>query len=462
MRLNDTLPYLVLAAVLLLVKFVTITAYGNDTPFWDQWDAQAEYLFRPWLEDRLSLSSLFAAHNEHRILMTRILALLIFEANGRVWSPLLEMYVNACLHIVAICILTYLCGKSLPESRRPFLLFFVGVLFSIPFGWENTLAGFQSQFYFLLLFMPVFLWSMVAHETYSPRWWLGAAAGLLSPLTVASGALTPLAGAVILAFKRLLDKPKSGVAISAIVLLLVAAGVSIMLTPTMPHHAALKAQSVTQFLGALGKVMSWPGAKLKIGPQIIHLPLVILTVFVIRNPSRRTPANYFVIALGVWVFGQFIASAYARSGSLSPRYLDLFAIGLVANFASLLGIFDSCANWRKIQRAMLAAWLAVVMCGFVTQAPRLVHKLDEKAMQGREQEKNVRAYLCTGDIAAISWKPSLHIPYPSTERLASILESPTVRSFLPGNIHEPNARHSIGSDGIPFCSPTVLLTNPFR
>lgn len=69
------LPYLY------LTPSFFITQYGNATPYWDQWNAEAELLYKPYLEGNLSWSSLLAPHNEHRIFTTRILALGLLELN---------------------------------------------------------------------------------------------------------------------------------------------------------------------------------------------------------------------------------------------------------------------------------------------------------------------------------------------------------------------------------------------
>src|SRR4051812_36417135 len=65
--------------VLFAAKLWVIGTYGNNTPFWDQWDAQATFLFGPYLSGHLPVDVLVSAHNEHRILWTRLLALLLLE-----------------------------------------------------------------------------------------------------------------------------------------------------------------------------------------------------------------------------------------------------------------------------------------------------------------------------------------------------------------------------------------------
>ena len=55
-------------------KFLLIERYGSEVPYWDQWDAEGDNLIRPYLEGRLAVAQFFAAHNEHRILFTRLQA----------------------------------------------------------------------------------------------------------------------------------------------------------------------------------------------------------------------------------------------------------------------------------------------------------------------------------------------------------------------------------------------------
>jgi hypothetical protein len=117
----------------------------------------ADSLYRPWLSGELKWI-LFAAHNEHRIFVSRMLSLILFWIGGDHWNPLLQMRVNALVHMAALGIVAGLLVGSLRASYRlAFLVLFV-LLFAMPFDWENVLVGFQSQFYILLLFTFPSLW----------------------------------------------------------------------------------------------------------------------------------------------------------------------------------------------------------------------------------------------------------------------------------------------------------------
>ena len=456
-QIAEILPYIGFAVFVLGLKLAIIAIYGNATPYWDQWDAEADFLYRPWLEGSLQWKDLFAAHNEHRILTTRLLALVLLELNGKVWDPLLQMKVNAAIHVSSLSVLLCYLSKAFSPSNKMALFVFSAVMFSIPFGWENTLAGFQAQFYFLLLFSFIFLWSMSAYKTYSLNWWLGVMVGALCLVTLASGALTVLAGSLILVFRRLIAKDKEGVANSAIFLLLIIAVVAISFTPSIAGHATLKAQSVPQFLKALVTVLSWPTNKL--GAVIIQVPVLLLVLRIFFKKEYQTPAYFFIIAMTFWLFGQFISIAYGRAiGVTSSRYLDLFAIGLVLNFAALIILLNDANTKHKLSYGLgIAVWLTSVTFGFCMSVGKLSDDLQGRAKQGLEQERNVRAYLCSGDIIHLQNKPFLFVPYPNPERLKILLDTPAIRSVLPGNIFMPNSQHPVGPDGEPFCDPGSLI-----
>ena len=67
----------------------------------------------------------------------------------------------------------------------------------LPFGWENTLAGLQQQWYFLLLFSIGGVVIIVDAKAFTPRWWLATLFLVLSYFSMAGGALTMAAAFAI-------------------------------------------------------------------------------------------------------------------------------------------------------------------------------------------------------------------------------------------------------------------------
>src|SRR6476646_8168159 len=170
------------SSILFGVQIWLISYNGNATPFWDQWDAEANGVYRAYLNHTLTFRQVLNPHNEHRIFTTRLLALLLIKVN-HIWNPLLQMIVNAGLHVVAILSIIYLLVRVIGQNSLVPLLAFSLILFGIPYGWENTLAGFQSQMYFVLLFSFTAMWFLLCHEPISVGWWFGLALAALAFLS---------------------------------------------------------------------------------------------------------------------------------------------------------------------------------------------------------------------------------------------------------------------------------------
>lgn len=444
---------------ILFFKYIIIFIYGNQTPFWDQWNGQAANLYLPWLNGSLSLSDLLAPHNEHRIFTMRILSLGLFVMNGSVWNPLHEMYVNAAIHSVALTLFLYLVTQSIDEKLKKYFFSFSFSLFVIPFGWENTLAGFQSQFYLLLLFSLIFLWAIACEKVFSLRWWIGIISGILCPLSLASGSLTLLIGALILLITQKFSEEKSVKTVylfgSFLILLAI---ISVIYTPSIPDHATLKAQNFGDFISALMKVLAWP-VKIPYLAFIVQAPIICFAVLFLTQKKWRTPGSYlYLIAVGGWVMAQFLTISYGRfSGSLSSRYLDLFAVGLIINFAVLLIFYEKASSGRrKLLKIAVFIWVLIIITGMSVRLPTLFNELNLKSFESLQQEQNVRAYLCTGNKSYLMNKPLQHVPFPDIEYLKSLLDNPKIKDILPGNIYARNSSVKVNVDGTPYCNYEVL------
>lgn len=449
---------------LLIFKLIIIFSFGNKTPYWDQWSALAGNLYLPWLNGQLSHQDLLAPHNEHRIFTTRLLSLGLLIINSAIWNPLLEMYVNAAIHAIALTFLLYCVTHSISDGLKKILVIFSITLFAIPFGWENTLAGFQSQFYLLLIFSFTFLWAIACERIFSFKWWLGIIAGLLCPLSLASGALTLLVGAFILLIRHFFFRDSSGKLIYLVsVFLVVLVVISITFTPTIADHASLKVNNIKEFISALMGVAAWP-IKIPYAALFVQSPIICLTFLVLTQKEWRKSSSYlYLIAVGGWVFAQFITISYGRfSGSFSSRYLDLFAVGLIINFASLLIFYERLSLGRKkLWKFILLSWPFIIFIAMFSRLPTIFNELKLKNFESSQQEKNVRAYLCTGNKSYLMNKPSQHVPFPDIEYLKGLLDNPKIKEILPGNIYEGNSPYKNNVDGSPYCDFEVL-NSPFE
>ncbi len=245
------LPAALLAALLIFISKVSIVReYGNNTPFWDQWDAEAEQLYKPYKQGRLGLSSILRTHNEHRITTTRILHLGLFVLTGCKWTPKLQMHVNALLHVSAISLfLAFTCWAVPTRARLP--VWIAGtLLFLVPFGWDNVLQGFNTHFYTLLFFSVALLWTCCIARSLLPSAAIAILLAISCVLTMASGALVLVAACVILGFRVLLFGETRVPAVLVVVFSVIAA-TSVIYTPRLEHHEHLRSASMGQFFGAM-------------------------------------------------------------------------------------------------------------------------------------------------------------------------------------------------------------------
>jgi len=453
-RLVLLLQFTAFASTLLGLKLWLIHSYGNEVPYWDQWDAEAAGLYAPFLRGELSWSELFAPHNEHRIFTTRVLGLLLFQLNG-LWSPLLEMVVNAVLHVLALGTAVWLMGKASNKQSLAVLLLFTLLLFGVPFGWENTLAGFQAQFYFVLLFSVLSIWWLIAAQVLSRGWWLGVASAAAAYFSLASGvfALAAASTALLIRF-AIVSRDRRELAGALLLLVFFLAGV--FTTPVLEQHAQLKASDAKHFFKALSLVLAWP---FQVSPEALeaaaeewpslkewllviarNLPAAALVCCVLWKRSKRSNPAWFLLALAVWFGGQAAAVAYGRStDALVSRYLDLHAMGMLVNFACLVAVCTESRLWlRWGAMAVGSLWVLTTMSAFFgTAGMELSSALERKRDTSSTQESNVNAYLADKDLDKFRALPFLQLPYPNADRLAKLLDSPDTQRVLPKNLQRP-------------------------
>ena len=430
-------PFLCLAGlftVILGAKLHLINAFGSDVPFFDQWDGEAPF-FSLLIKGALDPSSLVGTENEHRFFFTRLLVCNLFGLNGQ-WDPLLEMVVNAFIHAL---ILTCLCMFLWRLAGRKHLagfciaLAFIGVL---PFAWQNTLMGFESNFYFVIGFSILAMLLLLGSRPFSFSWLLGVAAAVCAYFSLAAGLFVPAAVASLLLFGCLTEPRRWRESVPAFIFLISLFALEYAWVPHIAGHEALQARSFLDFFQKFGKFAAWP-VKNRLFGLILWLPVMILAWRQIRSRKVSGLFEQFLMALGIWTLLQTAAFAYARGG-MAPRYEDIMAMGSVANIAALLLVLRPLYNGVQRRAAIVLGALAVVACvgsaAFYCKLPFALR--DRHIFMGIEEENTAR-YVLTGDTSSLADKPTLHIPYPDATRLISVLEDPLIRQVLPAGIRAP-------------------------
>jgi hypothetical protein len=136
-------------------------------------------------------------------------------------------------------------------------LFFAFILFVLPFGWENTLAGFQAQFYFVLFFSLISLWLLVTQSPFSSKWWIGLFFLLLAFFCIRY--ICCRRGFINQPdIVRYLSSQNPKNKLLAIILLGALFFWAVKLTPVLPYHAVYKAHSVSDLYHSITSVFGWP------------------------------------------------------------------------------------------------------------------------------------------------------------------------------------------------------------
>lgn len=444
-----------LFVITLAAKLALIGHFGNPTPYWDQWDGEARALFIPSLENSLTAASLFDTHAEHRIVCTRLFVLGLFKLNG-LWDPKLEMVAQAFLHSGAIVLLLGLCIRQLPTARARLLFTgFAMLVFLIPFGWENTLWGFQSQFYFVMLWALLGIACCWRHPTLSPGWWLGVLFFALGLLSMGGGVFAPAVACGLMVLRALQNRDDWRRQLAGILVLTLVVGAGFLLVPHIPEHDPLKAKSLLQFTKVFFLLSSWPLTIVFYAP-LFQSPLILLLAWALLTRRPATDSAWFLISLGLWGVAQSVAIAYGRAaGYEASRYSDNSSITLVVGFACLLHLHGALTG--RLRRYLLLfglVWLAVVLVGIIKVVTgNLTSQIQWRHNTSLLQEYNVRAFLASGDMARLPETPAMQIPYPRAQTLATVLNNPGMRAILPTNLR---------AELQPLGSPPAISRDGFR
>ena len=421
-------------------KFLVLATHGSETPYWDQWEGEAANFYLPYLSGSLKLSDWVALHNEHRIFLTRVLGLALLRINGG-WDPILQMMVNAVIHAATIGFLLVVLSRSLDVFGTLLLAFFCLLLFAVPFGWGNTLAAFQTQFYMLILLGPASLYFLHDSAAWSSRWWIGTLLGVLCYLSMASGALA-LAASIILAGAQFILRRRSGAGeLLGLAFHAVLTAIMLLDVPIVSDNNVLKAGSIADFAQAIVAATGWPVAA-SIWPTLLRVlaaallyaPVFILAARLLRERPAIDDRRWLHVGIALSVGLQIVALSYGRTiGILQSRYYDVLLVGVVVNCASLLHLLRADVRGsRRIAHCFAALWLLAVMIGAGQKALIVVPKeLAWRRDTAQIQTEHLKQYLATGDFAHLQDKPDSHIPHPLAWRLRDLASNPVIRSILP-------------------------------
>jgi hypothetical protein len=422
--------------LLILLRLSFIAKYGTDIPYWDQWEAQGKLLFGTISRSGVGAVDWFAPHNEHRIVTARLWTTMIWIANS-IWSPRLEMALNAVLAVASLGAIVAFCAKQATSNWRFSLPLMIVLLFSFaPTGWDNTIGAFQSPFYILMICV-VWMAFAISAPALAVRHYVGLiAASVFALFTLATGLLVPLIAAIVLAIRILLhgnvSRRPAALTLCSLVLLF---GVGLMLTTHVAGHDPLRAPNFLKGLESFTGASVWPLPSFLF--PVIWLPICVLAI---KNSKRIASGSdhelYILLVLALFALASAAGIAYARGGFEGPeyssRYCDTLWLGIFVNVAA------ACVLSSHGSKAMSSYWLwfaiAATFAVFISGVSGGLKAFQDMQIRGEAfavQSRNVAQYVATNDAANILGRPFFTIPYPSDTALKAMLDDPAIRSILP-------------------------------
>lgn len=414
-------------------KLLVISVLGSPVPIYDQWDGEAALLYSRYLRGALTLAQLFAPHNEHRIFVFRVLALLHLELAGE-WNTRLEMILGAIVDTAMITWLTSLLMPLVSSRRRMLLACFAAFLFAFPI-FENALWGFQDQVYLSLFFGIAALAAFAPARPFSPRWFCGLAAAILSYLSFATGVAAILAAGVLVGLQIATNARKRCRRELAGLIVIASFGVAIILWSAASAHPRSTVWTAIEGFFLFG---------------VCVVAALVPTAWFCRHTLSRRPVvsdrAWPAVGIAVWLVIQLGLLAYGRGAAVAVRYMDIvvlvYPVGLMALFA--LADRARATRFDRYARPVAVTWVFTVVAAFglLGYYGAVLGAIDWSKAAHQEMGK-VQAYLATEDVAAL--KPSgrgghgIALSYPHPEHLAKVLDDPDVRAILPPEIRPADA-----------------------
>ncbi|HEL4243798.1 TPA: hypothetical protein UM790_001333 [Stenotrophomonas maltophilia] len=438
------------ALLALVARLLYIQFYAVPMPYWDQWDGEAAFLLKPWIDGTLQWADLIRTHNEHRILPTRLVTLGSYLVTGQ-WNNMYEARVSALVYCFIPGLLVWHALRDERRSRLNWLLVVMALATAaLPFAWENILVGFQSQFYFLIL-ASLLAVGLAARQHENIIAIAGAVTlSIFAALTMASGMLTPVAVGATYVLACICLPGRRWPALSAVILLAAIAVAAYLAIPVIPEHRTLQAQGALEFIDAISHVLGWPVSRFHLAVVALWLPSVLV---ISRMLLRRhaTHSELVMAGLCIWSALQGAAIAYGRGHGMetpTSRYTELFIPGLFGNAWFAIQLLRTATRPSVVRTGavLVAGAFAITFTGgMLRHMPADMATVRERAALGQIQQRNVLHYLTSNDPSALQVKFQ-HIPYPNAERLKTLLDDPALRGALfvkagPAQAQEPAPVH---------------------
>jgi hypothetical protein len=376
---NSILLHCFLVATPIFAYFLYVHFYGVDVLFWDDWEIIP--LVERARRAGLSVASLWAQHNESRMLVAN--AVMLALASLTHLNIKAEMYLGAVLlaaSFVVVCLLYFRSG-----GRSCLVVLPVACLFFSLVQYENTLWGFQVAWYIVLLclLLTILLLDCMARNQSVPQ----VAFLILAMLAAMMGSFSSFQGLLVwpcgLLFIATTMEDRKGFgavwAISGIFVWVVYflgfrlrdAGI-----PSILSFGRHPITSIAYFFVSLGSVVMLPHSDGMlavlgvVGVLIFTIGLYVVRVWLTDPAARRkiaAPCVLIIFGLSFYTSLMIGRSGFGILQATSSRYTTYGLLTLSACYLALTQIMSMDAARGEVGPSLRARgyWAVCVLLVFL-------------------------------------------------------------------------------------------------
>lgn len=345
------IPFYLLAIIQVIVCIGGLINHFSPIPFWDMWNGYLEF-YTHILNGEYKY--IFLQHNEHRIVLTKLLFLIDLGVFGG------KSYFLLIINLILMLLIVWQFFKFIDKLfidknlyyRNLIKLFILILLFS----WtqhENITWGFQSQFYlaYLVPFFSFYLMAIFKETNQNKYFYYSCILAALSSYTMANGILTSLL-IVIMTFLFRLDKIKIFI---AIIICIVNYIIFFNDYQSIDRQGNVLEYLINSPIDFLLYIFTYLGSpffylfkhNIQVS-EIFGFILVMCMIFIIIKYFKRILLNYFLIAMIIQQIYIFLTALVTASGrfsfgieqAISSRYTTPVLISWAILFILLFYFFN--------------------------------------------------------------------------------------------------------------------------
>ena len=406
-------------------QVVYIVKNAVNVPFLDEWEA----INKGGILVNQTVSQLFAQHNEHRIVTTKLLTLSLYYFDG--WNLVTHQAINFVIYGLLIIVLSFVVKRSTPEMPSWILLAFI--LFTLTdVSRENHAWGFQSQFHFALLFLFLSIYFLFNNAQDWKKILGGAVFSVLSIYSFSSGLVEGLIvlfgyGAFKLIRIRAGNDGKRGILQLAVVSIIIGGAIALYFVGYVkpenhpPYTFPYQKLFWTYFLNLLSGGFGYQIVNILPGSLIFFFVIIPLIGLIKREGFRLSTEKWVLLISTLAILASLVSitigrAEFGKGHSKASRYSEI-TVMLIPLSVALWTVFLN--EKEKLKTYFLAGFWFFCLFSFSTYW-NFSAAYFQISLERRQGLECVNDYYKNGGKAEC---PTLY-PFPLAERLDFVRDLP--------------------------------------